>query len=140
MPRNPVVDEFMTSLNHPYKAEIEKLRAIILGANSKIEEEIKWKCPTFVYKGNLASIVVRTKSHVQLMFHTGAALQDDTGLLEGDGQQVRFARFQNMAQVKQKRKALEAVVTKWVRMKSTPVGLDGTSAQGDQNGNVRRRP
>ncbi len=69
MPRNPVVDEFMTSLNHPYKAELEKLREIILGANSKIEEDIKWKCPTFVYNGNMASIVVRTKSHVQLMFH-----------------------------------------------------------------------
>ena len=121
IPRNPVVDEFMTSLNHPYKAEIEKLREIILGVNSKIEEDIKWKCPTFVYKGNLVSIVVRTKSHVQLMFHTGVALLGDTGLLEGDGQQVRFARFQNMAEVKQKRKALEAVVTKWLKIKSTSV-------------------
>ena len=121
MPRNPVVDKFMTGLDHPYKAEIEKLREIILGANSQIEEDIKWKCPTFVYSGNIASIVVRTRSHVQLMFHTGAALKDGTGLLEGDGQQVRFARFQNMAEVKQKRKALEAVVRKWVKMKSTPV-------------------
>jgi uncharacterized protein YdeI (YjbR/CyaY-like superfamily) len=121
MPRNPVVDEFMTGLNHLYKAEIEKFREIILGANSKIEEDIKWKCPTFVYKGNMASIVVRTKSHVQLMFHTGAALKNDTGLLEGDGQQVRFARFENMAEVKQKRKALEAIVKKWVKMKSTSV-------------------
>jgi uncharacterized protein YdeI (YjbR/CyaY-like superfamily) len=120
MPRNPVVDDFLTNLNHPYKPEIEKLREIILGANRKIEEDIKWKCPTFVYHGNLASIVVRTKSHVQLMFHTGATLPDDTGLLEGDGPQVRFARFQNMAEVRQKRKALEAVVRKWVKMKSTP--------------------
>jgi len=56
MPRNLVVDEFMTSLNHPYKAEIEKLREIILGANSKIEEDIRWKCSTFVYNGNIASI------------------------------------------------------------------------------------
>jgi uncharacterized protein YdeI (YjbR/CyaY-like superfamily) len=121
MPRNPVVDEFMTSLNHPYKAEIEKLREIIMGANSKIEEAIKWKCPTFIYNGNIASVVVRTKSHVQLMFHSGATLNDDTGLLEGDGQQVRFARFQNMAEVEQKRKALETVVRNWVKMKSTPV-------------------
>ena len=121
MPRNPIVDEFMTNLNHPYKAEIEKLREIILGANSKIEEAIKWKCPTFIYNGNIASIVVRTRSHAQLMFHTGAALNDGTGFLEGEGQQVRFARFQNMAEVRQKRKALEAVIRKWVRMKSTPV-------------------
>ncbi len=119
MPRNPAVDRFIASLKHPYNAEIEKLREIILGANNKIEEDIKWKCPTFVYNGNIASIVVRTKSHVQLMFHAGAILKDDTGLLEGEGKQVRFARFQNMAEVKQKRKALEAVVKKWVKMKST---------------------
>jgi hypothetical protein len=118
MPRNPTVDKFMASLNHPYKAEIEKLREIILRADGKIDEDIKWKCPTFVYNGNIASIVVRTKSHVQLMFHTGATLEDDAGLLEGEGKLVRFARFQNMAEVKQKRKALEALVKKWVKMKS----------------------
>ena len=119
MPRNPVVDEFMNSLDHPYKVEIEKLREIILGASNKIEEDIKWKCPTFMYNGNIASLVVRTKQHAQLMFHIGAMLKDDTGLLEGEGQQVRYARFQNMAEVKQKRKALEAVVKQWVKMKST---------------------
>ena len=118
MPRNPVVDKFMENLNHPFKAEIEKLREIILSASGKIEENIKWKCPTFMYNGNIASIVVRTKNHAQLMFHNGAALKDDAGFLEGDGQQVRFARFQNMAEVRQKRKALEAIVRKWIKTKS----------------------
>jgi uncharacterized protein YdeI (YjbR/CyaY-like superfamily) len=118
MPRNPVVDEFMSNLNHPYKVEIERLREIILGASSKIEEDIKWKCPTFMYNGNIASLVVRTKQHAQLMFHDGAMLRDETGLLEGEGQQVRYARFQNIAEVRQKRKALEAVIKQWVKMKS----------------------
>jgi hypothetical protein len=44
--------------------------------------------------------------------------KETTILLEGEGKQVRFARFQNMAEVKQKRKALEAVVRKWIKMKS----------------------
>ena len=118
MPRNPIVDTFMKNLNHPYKAEIQKIREIILGASSKIEEDLKWKSPTFIYNGNMASLVVRTKKHAQLMFHTGATINDNTGLLEGDGKEVRFARFQNLAEVKQKRKALEAVVREWVKMKS----------------------
>jgi uncharacterized protein YdeI (YjbR/CyaY-like superfamily) len=118
MPRNPVVDEFMSSLDHPHKAEIEELREIILGVSSKIEEDIKWKSPTFMFQGNIASIVVRTKSHAQLMFHNGAALEEDSGLLEGEGQQVRYARFQDMAEVRKKRKALEAVIKQWIRMKS----------------------
>jgi Domain of unknown function (DU1801) len=63
-----------------------------------------------MYKGNIASMVVRTKSHAQVMFHAGATLKDHTGLLEGDAEQVRYARFQNMAEVDQKRGALEGVV------------------------------
>lgn len=53
----------MTNLNHPYKAEIERLREIILGASSKIEEDIKWKCPTFMYKGNIRGIGQEVGQH-----------------------------------------------------------------------------
>jgi len=122
MPRNSDVDNFISALNHPHKAEMEKLREIILGVDDKIEEAIKWKCPTFMYRGNIASIVVRTKSHAQVMFHLGAMLKDDTGLLEGEGEQVRYARFQNMAEVEQKQKALEAAIQQWIKMKSAGGG------------------
>lgn len=56
-------------------------------------EAIKWKAPTFMFGGNLASFYPRSTKHVALMFHTGAALPDHTGLLEGEGDTSRVARF-----------------------------------------------
>jgi hypothetical protein len=115
MPRNPTIDAFMNRLDHPLQAELELVRAIILGASDKIEEDIKWSSPTFMYKGNLASMVVRTKKQVQLLFHSGASLPNPAGLLEGDGETVRYANFADMADIKRKRKALETLVRAWVK-------------------------
>jgi hypothetical protein len=94
---------------------LEQVRAIILGANAKIQEDLKWSSPTFMYRGNLASLVVRTKKQVQLLFHSGASLPNPHGLLEGDGETVRYANFSDAADIRRKRKALEAVVRAWVK-------------------------
>ncbi|MBM3516406.1 MAG: DUF1801 domain-containing protein [Alphaproteobacteria bacterium] len=67
MPRNPKVDAFFAALDHPRRAELAALRDIILAADTAIEEDIKWQCPTFSYKGTLASLVVRTKKVAQVM-------------------------------------------------------------------------
>ena len=117
MPRNPDVDAFLADLDHPLKAELEAVRSTILGASPRIEEGIKWKSPTFMYRGNMASIDPRSKEHVLLMFHTGASIDDPDGVLEGDGNVARYVRFTDASDVKQKRRALTAVVKAWVRMK-----------------------
>ena len=115
MPRNPTVDAFMNKLDHPLKAELELVREIILGASDKLEEAVKWSSPTFMYQGNLASLVVRTKKRVQLLFHSGASLPNPADLLEGDGETVRYANFEDAADIRRKQKALVAVVKAWVK-------------------------
>jgi len=42
MDTSRAVDEFMAGLDHPFKAEIEAIRAAILGVDSAIAEGIKW--------------------------------------------------------------------------------------------------
>ncbi len=49
--RTDKVDEFLENLSHPLKAEVEAVRSIIKGVNKDINEEIKWKAPSFNYKG-----------------------------------------------------------------------------------------
>lgn len=118
MPHDPAVDAFMEKLVHPLKAELEMTRDIILGASPKITETIKWQCPTFIFNGNMASLAVRTKKHVQIMFHTGATIADKHGVLQGDGKEARFINLHDAADIKSRKKAIEAVVKEWVRMKS----------------------
>jgi len=117
MNRNPQVDEFMAKLNHPLKEELQRVREIILGTDNKMTEVIKWGGPTFVYKGNLATLTPRTKRFVNLFFQTGAVIPNGHGILEGDAREVRVARFQDMKDIDQKEKALQAVVREWIRLK-----------------------
>jgi hypothetical protein len=114
MNANPKVDDFLRSLDHPYRDEIQALRQIVLGVDSCIQEEIKWGAPTFTYKGNMATYNVRAKKFVNLTFHTGAHIKDPAGLLQGEAKEARVARFVDMDDVHNKKGALEAVVKAWI--------------------------
>lgn len=113
---NPEVDQFLASKNHPMTAEIQAVREIILAADDRVEETIKWSSPTFMYKGNIASFFMNAKKFVSLMFHKGAMINDASGLLEGDGKESRVARFQDMDDIVAKKADLEAVIREWIRM------------------------
>lgn len=49
------------------------------------------------------------------MFHQGASIDDPFGLLEGDGDVARVARFIDDADFEAKKPALEAVILRWIR-------------------------
>ena len=116
MNKNPEVDAYLKAKAHPMQDEIERVREIILQTSDKIEETIKWQSPTFMYKGNMASYFMNAKKHVSLMFHKGAIINDDSGLLVGDGKEARSAKFATMAEIEERRADLEAVVREWIRI------------------------
>ncbi len=116
MNRNPEVDAYLKKKGHPLTAEINRVREIILDSHPDITETIKWSSPTFIYKGNLASYFMNAKKHVSLMFHKGATIADDSGILQGDAKEGRTAKFGSMQEIEDRKKDLEAVVLEWVRM------------------------
>lgn len=113
---NPEVDSYLEKKAHPLNAEILRVREIILSVDDRIEETIKWQSPTFMYKGNIASYFMNAKKHVSLMFHKGASIKDNSGLLEGDGKEGRTAKFYGMEDIESKKEALEGVVKEWIRI------------------------
>lgn len=117
MNRNPVVDAWFETYDNPQKAAVAKVREIILAADERITESIKWKAPTFEYKGNIASFFPRAKKHVSLMFHQGAKIPGAHALLEGDGDTSRTAKFADDGDIEAKRAQLEAVVRAWCDLK-----------------------
>jgi hypothetical protein len=112
------VDTFVRSLKHPLEDAIQLVRKTVLGADRRITEGIKWKSPTFMYEGNIASIDPRSKKHVSLMFHQGAALPGKHPLLEGGGETVRYMRFVDLDEVKEHRSDIEKAVKAWCAMKN----------------------
>ena len=118
MNTNKAVDDYLIKKDHPMDKEIRRVREIILSTDPKVEETIKWSSPTFMYKGNIASFFMNAKKFVSLMFHKGATINDPFALLEGDGKEARVARFENMEDIEQKKKALEAVIKEWIKMQN----------------------
>jgi len=116
--RDPAVDAWFESYDNPQKDLVMAVRQVILDADPRMSEAVKWKAPTFVYQGNLASFYPRSTKHVSLMFHTGASLPDPAGLLEGEGDTSRVARFADEADLASKADALRGLVAAWVEQKA----------------------
>jgi hypothetical protein len=112
MPRAPEVDEWFAEYEHAAKDAMLAVRDIIL-ADDRVSETIKWKSPTFMYEGNMASFNPRTKAHVSLMFHTGASIPGNHPRLEGAGDTARYMKFTDLADVKSARGDIEAIVAAW---------------------------
>lgn len=112
MSRNPEVDDWLNERRHPLDAEMRTVRNIILAADDRVQESIKWQTPTFSYRGNIASFSP-AKKMIALMFHRGAEIPGNHPHLVGDARLVRNMRFQNMAEVEARRRDLEAVIRAW---------------------------
>jgi hypothetical protein len=111
--RNPDVDAWFERYDNPMKALVERAREVMLAADDRIGEVIKWSTPTFVYKGNLASFQPRAKQFVSILFHEGVSIPGEHPLLEGGGDHARYARIADEAELEARRPELEAIVRAW---------------------------
>ena len=75
--RNPEVEAWLERYDNPLKPLVIRVRDILLDADPRLGETIKWSTPTFVYKGNLVSFQPRAKQFVSLLFHQGASIPGD---------------------------------------------------------------
>jgi hypothetical protein len=107
------VDAWPAKYDNPMKPLVMRLRKIILGADKRITETIKWQTPTFVYEGNLASFQPRAKKYASLLFHTGASIKGKFPSLEGGEAVARYMRFADMAEVEKKAAELKRIVVAW---------------------------
>lgn len=115
--RSPEVDAWFASYENPQKDVLLYMRQVILDSDARTEESIKWKSPTFSYKGNIASFNPRSKQHTSLMFHTGAAIPGEFPHLEGSGAVARYLKVVDLAEAKQLERELVAIFKAWCDLK-----------------------
>ncbi|MEX0643765.1 MAG: DUF1801 domain-containing protein, partial [Parvularculaceae bacterium] len=121
---DPAVAAFLKALDHPLKKEIEAARLIILGASPTIREGIKWNAPSFKTTDWFATLNLRSKESVQLIFHTGAkvkesatkglAIADPKGLLKWLAKDRAMVTLGAGAEIAANRRAFEALVRAWI--------------------------
>jgi hypothetical protein len=106
------VDEWFAARQHPLTEAMQLARKLILDADSRVTESIKWKTPTFSYQGNIVSFNPSRK-FVSLMFHRGSEIEGAFPHLEGDGRLVRVMRFADVNEVEATSDELQAVIRSW---------------------------
>ncbi len=118
------VDEFMRSLDHPFKSEIQAIRATILAADRAIAEGIKWNAPSYRTREYFATTNLREKKGVGIIFHLGAKVRslpdgsiaiDDPGkLLKWLGKDRAMIVFESREDFEANRQAFEQIVQQWI--------------------------
>jgi hypothetical protein len=110
------IDEFVSKLKHPLKAEMEAVIKIIRESSSKLEEDVKWGGPSFDYKEPMATFNPRITEFVAVIFHKGELIKDNTGLLEPGPKGKAYAKFYAMEEVKKHKTTLQKIVKDWIKL------------------------
>jgi len=119
------VDAYMAALDHPCKAEVEALRRIITGVDARIAEGVKWNAPSWRLDEYFATTHLRAKQGIGVILHLGAktraperkpAIDDPDGLLEWLGPDRARVAFADMADLRRRQAAFEAVLWQWIRL------------------------
>ena len=112
------VDTWFADYDLPQKSLMQAVRQVMLAADGRLGETIKWKTPTFTCNGNLASFNPRSKKHVSLLVHNGARIPGDFPSLEGTGEEARTMKFLDVDDLVAKTPELKRLVVAWCDWKS----------------------
>jgi hypothetical protein len=97
---------------------VQGVRQVILNLNPRISETIKRNAQTFMFRGNIASFYPRSTRHVSLdVPHRRCPGPTPTGLVEGDGEISRVARFRDEPDLAAKTEALRGLIAAWIELK-----------------------
>ena len=116
------VDAYMNALKHDQKGVIQAVREVIMNADKRMRERVKWNAPSFYHVTgdgtamDFAAFNPRAKVFVQLilLFPMGV-VADPAKLLQGDWKDRRETRFVDLSEVSKKKAALARVVKAWLK-------------------------
>lgn len=121
---NIEVTEFLDHQNHPFRNEIELLRLIILDADKKLTENIKWNGPNYSFESeDRITMRIQPPKQLQLIFHRGAKVKEqpsekliknDFGLLTWKENDRAIATFLNIQQIENCKLNLTSIIIEWL--------------------------
>jgi hypothetical protein len=114
--RDPSAEKWFAG--KPAEPILRRVREVILRADPRMLEGTKYGTVTFHCSGDFASFVQHNKKTVSLMFNRGGIIPGKFPHMEGTGRQVRFMRFDDVAEVDARAAELGRVVMAWCDLMS----------------------
>ncbi|WP_127509447.1 MULTISPECIES: YdeI family protein [Paenibacillus] len=124
MSTNPKVDGFIRK-SKKWKAEYEKLRAIVLDCG--LTEDFKWMHPCYTFENKNIVIIHGFKDYCALLFHKGALLKDANGILIRQTENVQAARqirFANLQEIVDKETILKAYINEAIEVEKAGLKVE----------------
>jgi uncharacterized protein YdhG (YjbR/CyaY superfamily) len=129
MPRRREVDAWFAKYDNPMKPVVMRVRELVLAADDRVDECIKWQAPTFTFEGNIASFFPKSKQHASLMFHQGAKIPGKHPRLEGNADLGRSLKIGTVEEADKARGDIEKIVRAWCDWKASGDGAAKPSAK-----------
>lgn len=118
------VDAFMAALEHPRKADLEALRALVLAVDPSIAEGIKWNAPSFRTTEYFATTNLRGATGLRMILHLGAkaramppgglVIDDPEGLLKWLAKDRAMIEFRDGGDLRARQTALRQLLGQWI--------------------------
>ena len=117
--RDPYVDRWMEG--KPAEAMLRRVRDVVMWADSRMTEYLKYGTVQFAYNGDFANFVQHGGKTVNLMFNRGARIPGRFPHLEGSGPSARFMRFAEMGDIEARTTELTNITRAWCDMVAPPL-------------------
>lgn len=116
MATSPEIERWFAEKSEPPQKALRRVRDVILGADRRVTETLKYGTIIFGYEGDMVSFVQANQKSVTLMFHRGRQIEGRFPHLEGTGPSARFMRFKDVAEVNARATELSKIVLTWCTM------------------------
>lgn len=116
------VEELLDKLDHPLKPALLRLREIVLSADGRLRETVKWNAPSFVLDGeDRVTINIHRGKTVMMVLHRGAKkaaepfrFEDRSGLAEWRSADRGVVMLGDLASVEAESSKIRSLVAAWV--------------------------
>ena len=130
MQKYKTLEELLSDLSEDKRSQVNVLRELILKAEPKLEESIKWNAPNYALNGEdrITFNLMNKQGLLKLVFHMGAirkedkkgtpVMQDDSGLVEWSSDIRGMITISTIEDINSNQESLTKIVKEWLSIPS----------------------
>ena len=117
------VENYLAALEPAVRADVDRLRTLVLAADPALTEEIKWNAPSFAHEGqDRVTLGLDRKGGYRIVLHRGAKVMDadgfsfvdDTGLASWPASDRGVIALKDRAGIDSASADITRLISRWI--------------------------
>jgi hypothetical protein len=123
MKQAPSVENYLAALEPAVRADVDRLRTLVLAADPALTEEIKWNAPSFAHEGqDRVTLGLDRKGGYRIVLHRGAKVVgadgfsfiDDTSLASWPACDRGVIALKDRARIESASAEITRLIGRWI--------------------------